>query len=136
MYQYVFYLFLLIFASCSHADDDFTKPELPRAEASAGIYYQPAPNVSVSGRSIWIAFPRQGWEFILATDDRSITMDYLDAGKPVQEIVCCTDVFIESPGVWLALPECGGYLRVYSKTGRVCGKIGKRPVNLNPDWTP
>ncbi len=95
-----------------------------------GIHYKPASNVTVSCGSVWAAYPRQGYEFILSFRDSTATVD-LPGGE--QFTKCGLDIYQSAPGEWETLLDDDGYLRVNSKTGVSSAKIKGKSVHLLPE---
>lgn len=94
------------------------------------IHYKPASNVTVSDGSVWAAYPRQGYEFILSFRDSTATVD-LPSGE--QFTKRGLDIYQSAPGEWETLLDDGGYLRVNSKTGCSSAKIKGKSVHLLPE---
>lgn len=112
------------------------KDEQPATAAAANlstlkeIHYKPASNVTVSDGSVWAAYPRQGYEFILSFRDSTATVD-LPSGE--QFTKRGLDIYQSAPGEWETLLDDGGYLRVNSKTGCSSAKIKGKSVHLLPE---
>lgn len=125
MSRVLYFLLLLLAGAC--AQDESKQPTV---ESSASlIYFKPASNVTVSNGSVWAAFPRQGYEFLLSFKDSTATID-LPTGEQFTEKV---PVYQIAPGEWNAELPDGGFARVNSKTGTVSAKVKGEQVYLVPE---